>query len=147
MGIYYVDIDSRLTGGNLELLRLHDGSGPNTHATTTLISIQPRQCVVFANNLVYHRMTMLEHPNINGTENNHIEEVNMGRRWILNFFLVDPREKIKSSAVLPVNLRFQKDSQYDAVQANQKRKQLRDSRTTYSKTNDPRSKEYYGGAD
>ncbi len=146
VGIYYVDIDSQLCGGNLELLRLDKGVGQNANVTTTAIAIQPKQCVIFANDHVYHRMTKLEHQTIDVNSQDD-KEVNMGRRWILNFFLVDPNEKIQSSSAIPVNHRFRDPSQYDPVKANQKRQELRSSRVAYSKTNDPRSKEHYGGAD
>ncbi len=150
-----VDIDSRLKGGNLELLRL-SRSGSNASSDYTPIQVQAKQCVVFANDHVYHRMTSLTYPQSSSATED------LARRWILNFFLVDPKKKIRSSAVIPVNQRFHPDRPgpqcvccgqiassyvYDPIRANQKRKELRESRTAYSEKRDPRLGEYYGGQD
>jgi hypothetical protein len=90
-GVYYAHMDPHLKGGNL---KFRPKKSPNSHyyseATSCEVPVTDGCAVVFSNNLP-HRFRNIE--NTSPTEG--------GRRLFLNFFIVDPEMKIKTTSEIP----------------------------------------------
>lgn len=166
VGLYYVDIDAELDGGELQLLRAIKGGCGNTYLRKQTVHVRAGQGVVFDNNAVFHQMLPLSHKAVSATAQ--AKGLKPAQRWVLAFSLVHPDSVIHSSATIQVNAHFPKEieqkgsgclsclspsppiislSPVDDAEALKRRNQLRELRQVMSSDYDPRLQERFAGQD
>jgi hypothetical protein len=121
VGIFYLAVDPRLQGGQLELARVEASGCGWVSVLKDPVNVYANQCVVFDNRRAkgfnsiastqYHRMMPLTFPSTAEIDEEELKTQSPAERMILSFFLVDPNKTpIPSTATEKgVNRRFAPD--------------------------------------
>ena len=130
LGIYYFDVDTRITGGNLDIISKYQPSPGKDYGATLMRNkvenIKSGTCVVLSNiDNTYHKVSQMSNECANKDDDDDCTTLS---RKILSFFLINPKCKIKSSrdilvnwddiALCVVNVWFRKGNENNQLQTN-----------------------------